>query len=111
MLEEPPARPARRISPVARALRPVQLRIGLLQEQIAFLVARNLYAMRQPGDPVAAAEVSDKRRLLAEVLEELDAIIAALPEQLRADGRLNDIRSAITRLDQALDILGDEPSQ
>jgi hypothetical protein len=109
MLDETPARPARRISPVARALRPLQLRIGVLQEQTAFLVARNLYAMRQPGDRVGEPEVAEKRRQLAEVLVELETIIGALPQHLRHDGRLGDTRAAITRLDQALDILGDEP--
>ena len=109
LIEEPPARPARRISPVARALRPVQMRIGQLQEQIAFLVARNLHAMRQPGETIAMADVAEKRRLLSEVREELETTVETLPLHLRSDGRLGDTRAAIARLDQALDILGDEP--
>lgn len=100
-------RPARRISPVARALRPVQLRIGILQEQIAFLIARNLYVMRKPGDAVSAREVSEKKVALAEALSELEAVIGALPDKLRSDGRLADTRAAITRLDRALDVLGE----
>lgn len=100
-------RPARRISPVARALRPVQLRIGILQEQIAFLIARNLYVMRKPGDAVSSREVSEKRAALAEALDELEAVIGTLPEKLRSDGRLGDTRASITRLDRALDVLSE----
>lgn len=104
-------RPVRRVSPVARALRPVQLRIGLLQEQIAFLIARNLYDMRQPGDRADAPDVTAKRRELAATIEELETIIAGLPEKLRTDGRISDTRAAIARLDEALDILSFEPSR
>lgn len=106
MLDEVPApSPARRISPVARALRPVQRRIGELQGEIAFLIARNLYAMRQPSDRVGEAEVAQKRVALAEVVAELDTTIERLPDHLRADTRLRDTRAALERLDQALDIL------
>jgi len=112
MLDDIPALPpARRISPVARALRPVQQQIGALQQEIAFLIARNLYAMRQPSDRVGEAEVAEKRQALAEVVVELEATVATLPEELRHDTRLRDTRAAITRLDQALDILGEEPRQ
>jgi hypothetical protein len=112
MLDEIPALPpTRRINPVARALRPVQHRIGALQGEIAFLIARNLYAMRQPSDRVGEAEVAEKRQALAEVIVELEATIATLPEGLKRDTRLRDTRAAIERLDQALDILGDEPKQ
>lgn len=103
--------PVRRVSPVARALRPVQLRIGLLQEQIAFLIARNLYDMRQPGDRADEPDVAEKRRELAAALAELEAVVAGLPEKLRSDGRLDDTRAAISRLDQALDILSPEPDR
>lgn len=103
-------RPARRISPVARALRPVQLRIGKLQEQIAFLVARNLHAMRRPDDRVGAADVVGRRAELAEALADLELTVAELPEALRLDGRISDTRAAITRLDQALDILDADPA-
>jgi hypothetical protein len=106
-----PPPPVRRVSPVARALRPVQLRIGLLQEQIAFLIARNLYDMRQPGDHANEPDVTEKRRELAAALEELEAIFEGLPEKLRSDGRINDTRAAIARLDQALDILSPEPGR
>ena len=107
MLDDDTAAPRsiRRVSPVARALRPVQLRIGILQEQVAFLIARNLYVMRQPGNPVGVLDVSEKRQELASTLAELESTIAALPEKLRTDGRLADTRAAITRLDKALDIL------
>jgi len=113
MLDDTPttSRPVRRVSPIARALRPVQLRIGLLQEQVAFLVARNLYAMRQPGDGVSSLDVADKRRELAETVVELETTIAGLPQKLRADGRVGDTRAAIARLDRALDILGNGPDQ
>ncbi len=104
-------RPQRRVSPVARALRPVQLRIGILQEQIAFLIARNLYVMRRPGDHGSEPDIAGKRAELAEALAELEAVIETLPERLRTDGRLADTRAAITRLDRALDILGAEPDR
>jgi hypothetical protein len=100
-------RPTRRISPVARALRPVQLRIGVLQERVAFLVARNLRALRQPGDRVDQAEVALKRHELAEARAELDATVADMPEKLRADGRIGDTRAALARLEHALDMLGE----
>ncbi|MGN6490101.1 MAG: hypothetical protein ACTHLT_20065 [Devosia sp.] len=101
--------PSRRISPAARALRPVQHRIGELQQEIAFLIARNLYAMRQPADRVGEAEVAEKRQALAEVTVELEATITQLPEELRTDHRLRDTRAALERLDHALDILGNSP--
>ena len=104
-------RPVRRVSPVARALRPVQLRIGILQEQIAFLIARNLYVMRKPGDHAEEPNITGKRAELAEALAELDEVVASLPEKLRADGRVSDTRAAIARLDKALDILSPEPGQ
>jgi hypothetical protein len=104
-------RPVRRISPVTRALRPVQLRIGLLQEQIAFLIARNLYDMRQPGDHADGPDVTSKRTELAAILAELTVIVATLPEKLRADGRINDTRAAIARLTEALDILRADPDK
>lgn len=113
MLDDDPAapRPVRRVSPVARALRPVQLRIGIPQEQIAFLVARNLYVMRQPGEGESRPDVEGKRAELAVALAELDAVVEGLPEKLRSDGRLNDTRAAIARLDRALDILDDQPDR
>ncbi len=103
-------RPTRRVSPVARALRPVQLRIGALQEQIAFLVARNLHAVRRPGDRVAEDDIVAKRQELAMAIAELDATVADLPEKLRGDGRIGDTRAAIARIERALDQLSDEPS-
>lgn len=113
MLDDDTAAPrsVRRVSPVARALRPVQLRIGILQEQVAFLIARNLYVMRQPGDRIDGTDVTGKRAELVEALAELEATIAALPEKLRSDGRLSDTRAAIARLDKALDILSAEPGR
>lgn len=108
MLDEAPAvPPTRRVSPVARALRPLQRTVGELQSEIAFLVARNLYAMRQPGDRVGESEVIEKRRALADALVELEAVVARLPARLRTDSRVGDTRAAIARLDQALDILSE----
>lgn len=110
MLNDPAApRPVRRVSPVARALRPVQLRIGLLQEQIAFLIARNLYVLRQPGEEEARPDIAEKRADLATALAELDAAVETLPENLRGDGRLADTRAAIARLHKALDVLEQPP--
>lgn len=112
MLDEaPPVPPTRRVSPVARALRPLQNKVGELQAQIAFLIARNLHSMRQPGDRVGEADVIVKRRALADALIELDAVSASLPSRLRSDGRLADMRAAIARLDEALDILDEEAGQ
>lgn len=110
MIDEAPVspRPARRVSPVARALRPVQLRIGALQEQIAFLVARNLHALRRPGDRVGAEDIDARRQELAAAIAELDATVADLPEKLRSDGRIGDTRAAIARLDRALDGLEEQ---
>jgi hypothetical protein len=112
MLEEIPAvPPARRIGPVARALRPLQQQIGQLQEDVALLIARNLYAMRKPGDRVSQVGVAAKRQALVDALFELDEVAARLPEGLRADSRLSDIRVAVRRLDHALDILNQEPKE
>mgnify|MGYP001194533925 CR=1 FL=1 len=111
MLDEaPPVPPTRRVSPVARALRPLQPKVGALQAQIAFLIACNLHSMRQPSDGVGESDVVAKRRALADALVELEAIVASLPSRLRADGRVADMRAAIARLDQALDILDEQAS-
>jgi hypothetical protein len=93
-----------------RALRPLQAKVGALQAQIAFLIARNLHTMRQPSDGVGESDVVAKRRALADALVELEAIVASLPSRLRADGRVADMRAAIARLDQALDILDEQAS-
>jgi hypothetical protein len=66
--------------------------------------------MRQPGDGVGESDVVSKRRALADALVELEAIVASLPSRLRADGRVADMRAAIARLDQALDILDEQAS-
>lgn len=111
MLDEMPIVPApRRVSPVTRALRPLHRKIGVLQGEIAFLIARNLHAMRQPGDRVALAEVATRRLMLAEARTELGQIGSELPERLQSDTRLRDTLAAIERLDSALDILGGPPS-
>lgn len=109
MIDEAPiARPPRRISPVVRALRPVQQQIGQLQEATAFLVARKLYALRQPGDRVTPDQVSEQRRGLAEILQLFDTTIAELPEKHRTDSRLSDTRAAIDRLSRAIDGLAED---
>lgn len=105
MIDETPVRPARRISVVARALKPLQRQIGELQDQVAFLVARDRYALRRPGDELTVGEIDEKRKGLAEVAAELDATVNRLPDKHRSDTRLRDVRASLDRLGNALDEL------
>jgi hypothetical protein len=109
MIDETSARPARRISLVARALRPVQREIGELQEATAFLVARKLYALRQPTEQVSPDDIAAKRESLARILELFDATVQELPEKHRSDTRLDDTRAAIDRLSRVIDDLAGKP--
>lgn len=103
MIDETPIRPARRVSVVARALKPLQQQIGSLQEEVAFLVARDRYAFRRPGDELNLDEIEAKRRGLVDVSAQLAATVDGLPDKHRADTRLRDVRASIERLHGALD--------
>lgn len=92
----------RRISLVTRTMKPVQQQIGKLQAETAFLAARGSFAARLPNNRVSVAEVEEKRRTLADLLQLFDASVLKLPEKLRRDTRLHSIEAAIQRLDQSL---------
>ena len=90
----------RRIHPIHRALKPVQDRIGKLNEALAFLGAR---AQRRLDAAAVAREIGCKRALVAETLALFDAAVGQLPEKYLRDTRLADTRAAITRLTRALE--------
>jgi hypothetical protein len=92
----------RRISLVTRTLRPLQHRIGQLQEAAAFMAARNQFAAKAPDNRVTEGEVAEKRAALAEVAALFDATVSDLPEKLRRDTRLASARLAMSRLDATL---------
>lgn len=101
----------RRISLVTRTLKPVQQRIGQMQEAAAFLAARNHFAAKAPDNSVTAEEVAEKRRELEEIAEMIDASLMTLPVKLRRDSRVFNARLAIGRLDDALARLAEGEAQ
>lgn len=92
----------RRDSPVVRALRPVQTRIGQIQEQAAFLAARQGSASRLPENRITPAEVADKRRSLEDAAKLFDASLTNLAAKHRGDSRIDSTRMAIKRLEDTL---------
>ena len=90
----------RRIHPIRKALKPVQDRIGHLNEAAVFLAAR---APRESDCTALSEELTFKRGMLAETRVLFDAAVSELPEKYHRDSRLSDTRAAIERLANALD--------
>jgi hypothetical protein len=107
----PDASPARRIGIVARTLRPLQSEMRTLQERLALLSARKLFAARRQGPEDIGEDLAQCAALLTRMRGELDIAIATLPIKSRADSRLVDARVALDRAEDTVSALsGQRPS-
>jgi hypothetical protein len=96
------APPIRRVSVVARTLRPLQREIGLLQDRLAFLTAKKMFALRQNDCPEIDADLGECSSLIMRLRDEFSVAVKTLPAKALADTRLADTRLALDRAERAI---------